>query len=373
MDRKAVISTPQWVKFGLISGLAVFIYILSQFPKGVESWYSVGIYPELSSTLRILTRWIPFSVGDIIYTVAIIWLLVRLIKGIILIWKKTVTREIVFHFLLQVAKTLLWLYIIFKLMWGFNYDRLGIAYQLSVTKNSYTREEIREITNQLIDKLNTYRREISDTGLPVKNLDSIYREAYLSYQNVSYDLEFLNYRNRAVKSSLFTRLGDYMGFSGYYNPFTGEAQLRTDIPRILIPYTTTHEMAHQLGYASESEANFVGYLAAAASKDPYFLYSVYLELFSYAQGEEIFLYGKEKDYKQFEEVIHQNRERLDTLVKKDRRAIREFFYKRKNRVSPAVSNLYDQYLKMNKQMQGVNSYNEVIGWLIAYQKKYGKI
>ena len=35
--------------------------------------------------------------------------------------------------------------------------------------------------------------------------------------------------------------------------------------------------------------------------------------------------------------------------------------------------MYDQYLKMNKQLAGINSYNEVIGWLLAYQKKYGKI
>lgn len=373
MDRKPVISVSQWVKFGLISGLAFFIYIFSQFPAQVEKWYSAGIYPELASTLRILTRWIPFSIGDIIYVAVSIWLLVRLVKAIILTAKGKVTREIIFGFLFKVGKAILWCYIVFKLIWGLNYDRLGIAHQLAINKYSYSKQEVTDITNQLIDKVNLYRRQIKDTSLPIMDLDTIYREAYRAYQNASYGLEFMNYRNRSVKSSLFTRLGDYMGFSGYYNPFTGEAQLRTDIPAILIPYIATHEMAHQLGYASESEANFVGYLAASASKDPYFLYSVYLELFSYAQGEEISMYVKDKDFKQFEQVVHQNRERLDTLVKSDRRAIREFFRKRRNRVSPAVSNLYDQYLKMNKQMEGVNSYNEVIGWLIAYQKKYGKI
>lgn len=72
-------------------------------------------------------------------------------------------------------------------------------------------------------------------------------------------------------------------------------------------------------------------------------------------------------------MILQNRSLLDTLVKRDRKEIREFFYKRRNRISPAVSGLYDQYLKLNKQTEGLNSYNEVVGWLIAYQKKYGKL
>ena len=68
-----------------------------------------------------------------------------------------------------------------------------------------------------------------------------------------------------------------------------------------------------------------------------------------------------------------NKEHLDSLVKKDRRAIRAFFNKEENKVSPVVSSIYDQYLKLNMQEGGVESYNEIIGWLLAYQKKYGKI
>jgi hypothetical protein len=161
-----------------------------------------------------------------------------------------------------------------------------------------------------------------------------------------------------------------MGFSGYYNPFTGEAQVRTDIPRVLIPYIVCHEMAHQLGYASESEANFVGYLAASVSSNPYFRYSVYLDLFSYAQGEEIAILAQQNDRTELEYAIKSNRERLDTLVKKDRKEIREFFFKRRNKISPAMSSMYDQYLKLNRQQMGIQSYDEVIGWLLAYFKTY---
>jgi hypothetical protein len=373
MNRETAISGFLWVKLGVLFAMAMSIWVFSLFPGQVENLYSVGVYPGIASTLRILTKWAPFSIGDIIYTWVGILLIISAVKGSILIYRKQYTRAMFLHFLFRVLRMVLWLYIIFKLIWGLNYDRLGIAYQLRIAKNEYSKEEVTQLANQLIDSLNACRRQIKDTLLPVPELDTIYLGAYRAYQKVSEDYDFLNYRNRSVKASLYSGIGDYMGFSGYYNPFTGEAQLRTDIPRILVPYIACHEIAHQLGYASESEANFVGYLAASNSKDVYFRYSVYLDLFSYAQGQEILLYGRDKDFKQFEQVIKHNRDRLDTLVKKDRKEIREFFNKRRNRISPAVSSLYDQYLKMNKQLEGINSYDEVVAWLIAYQKKYGRL
>jgi hypothetical protein len=353
--------------------LGLLVFIFSFFPAAVESWYAGGVYPFFANSLRIVTYWIPFSLGDFGYVFLTLLMIGWAVQGLIFLYKKQFVRSMLKPLLISLAKKLLWGYIIFKLFWGLNYDRLGIAHQLSLEKSAYTKEEVVALTRHLIDQVNTYRRALPDTGLPVRPLDGIYREAFHSYQTVAADYPFLSYRHQSVKSSVFTQLGDYMGFSGYYNPFTGEAQLRTDIPRILIPYITCHEMAHQLGYASESEANFVGYLAASASNDPYFLYSVYLDLFSYAQGEEIRLFGQEKDFHAFENIIKENRLHLDSLVKKDRLAIRTFFSKRKNRVSPLASNLYDQFLKMNKQGAGIQSYNDVVGWLIAYQKKYGRL
>ncbi|MES2330345.1 MAG: DUF3810 domain-containing protein [Bacteroidota bacterium] len=367
------ISRRKWVKFGILLALALAIFVFSFFPAQVERFYSTGIYPAIATTQRMIFRWIPFSVGDLIYIAVAIRLLFLLVKWIIRLVRKQYSREDLKRSVFTLATDVLLIYVGFKLVWGLNYNRLGIEYQLGISKATYTKEEVTVLTNQLIDKVNECRRQIKDTALPQPALDTIYREAFRSYQNASYPFDFLNYTNRSVKASLFSGAGDYMGFSGYYNPFTGEAQLRTDIPRLLVPYIACHEMAHQLGYASESEANFVGYLAAAASTNVYFRYSVYNDLFSYAQGEEIFMYSKASDFKAFENVIKYNKTHLDSLVKKDRREVREFFQKRKNRISPAISGLYDQYLKMNKQTKGIDSYNEVIGWLIAYQKKYGKL
>lgn len=373
MNPQFRISGGKWTRFGLLLALALGIFIFSFFPASVEKWYSTGFYRGIATTQRMITRWIPFSLGDVLYIILFIWIIAKLVKWIRRIIRKDYAGHDFRHLVFRLVKRVLWIYVVFKLAWGLNYDRLGIQYQLGIDKNTYTKEEVMDLTRQLIDKVNESRRLIKDSVLRQPPLDSIYRQAFLAYQTASYEFDFLNYGNRSVKASLFTHIGDYMGFMGYYNPFTGEAQLRTDVPRLLIPYVTTHEMAHQLGYASESEANFVGYLAAAASADPYMRYSLYNDLFTYAQSEEMFLFGRAGDFRTFDSIARYNRAHLDTLVKKERREVREFFFKRKNRISPAVSSMYDQYLKMNKQGKGIESYNEVIGWLIAYRKKYGKL
>lgn len=373
MHQEKPLSGILWVKTGVLLAIALLISLFSWFPLQVETVYATGFYPKLADFFRNLTGWAPFSIGDIVYAFVFIVLIIKLIKGVLYVYRREYTRRKWVLLGFGLLRAVLWVYIVFKLVWGLNYDRLGIAYQLKINKKEYTREEVAGLTHQLIDKLNECRRQMPDTVLAKPGLDSIFRESFRSYQTLSADFGFLNYRNRSVKASLYSGIADYLGFTGYYNPFTGEAQVRSDVPRILVPYIACHEMAHQLGYASESEANFVGYLAAAASKDVYFRYSVYNDLFSYAQGEELVMYGKEKNFKAFAAVVQYNRTHLDSLVKKDRREIREFFHIRRNRISPAVSGLYDQYLKMNKQLQGVNSYNEVVGWLIAYQQKYGKL
>jgi hypothetical protein len=45
------------------------------------------------------------------------------------------------------------------------------------------------------------------------------------------------------------------------------------ITAVQLSATTCHEMAHQIGFASESECNFIGFLASVKNDDLYFKYS----------------------------------------------------------------------------------------------------
>ena len=62
-------------------------------------------------------------------------------------------------------------------------------------------------------------------------------------------------------------------YSGYLNPFL-ESQANAKMPTQSFITTALHETAHQMGYASEKEANFIAYLSAIKSEDPYIQYTV---------------------------------------------------------------------------------------------------
>ncbi|HEX3024116.1 MAG TPA: DUF3810 domain-containing protein, partial [Chitinophagaceae bacterium] len=265
-----------WLKWILPVLCIVAIQFVQLFPFWIEQNYSNNFYLNISIILRNITGWLPFSIGDIIYILFGFWLLIKLIKFILSIFKEQFRWKYFGQSIAKLIRGIMWIYIWFNILWGLNYTRFGIEYQLKLQPQEYCKEEVVALTNQLILKVNKCRQQIKDTTLPQPSLQQIFDEADKNYQTVSSNFHFLQHQSKSIKSSLYSQLGNYFGFTGYYNPFTGEAQVRSDIPRILIPFIACHEMAHQIGYASESEANFVGYLTASASNDVYFRYSVYL-------------------------------------------------------------------------------------------------
>lgn len=351
--------------FGLLLPLVLSIAInaVAFFPSVVEQYYSSGLYRYISIFLRLLFGWLPFSAGDIIYSLAIIWLGVRFFKTIKAIIKKKVTKQSLVASLRRSVIIILWVYVLFYSLWGLNYDRLGIAYQLRLERVEYETEDLQQLTSSLITKVNTARLSLGDsvTYPPNGEMFSIATEAYKQAEK---KFPFINYDMSSVKSSMWGWLGNYTGFLGYYNPFTGEAQVNTTVPRFVIPFTVCHEIGHQIGYGSEDEANFSGYLAATSSRDKRFQYSAYFDLFSYANRE---LFYRDSA------AARANYKMLDTLVKKDVQEYKRFILKHENDIEPIISLVYGKYLEANNQPNGLKTYNEVVGWLIAYRKKYGDL
>ncbi|MEO0065536.1 MAG: hypothetical protein RI983_862 [Bacteroidota bacterium] len=336
------------VSLGVLATISLF---LGKWEAFVENCYTVKIYPLLSEWLRTLSGIFPFNIGD--------WLYVSLI--LLILWKLFQRKWI------SAGIWIISAILVFQLFWGINYYRKGIASQLKLSKATYSRTEINALTHQLIDSANYYRNLIGKGDIKKMTLDQLVSEAQAGYQQASLKFPFLSIQIKSVKNSWLTPVADYIGFTGYYIPFTGEANLRDDLPAVLNPYIVCHEVAHQLGYASESEASFVGLLAAEASSNPTLKYSLYLDLLGYAFYEQ-YLLSAELPYAEFEHLMIENRKRMDTLVKQDRKAIRDFFDQRKNAISPISNELYDQFLKLQQQAAGIKSYNEIIAWYINYQK-----
>src|SRR5579863_8840371 len=110
--------------------LTVLIKIFSFFPGAVEKYYSTGIYQFMARLLRLLFGWIPFSIGDIFYAVIAVYLLINLISFIKKIFKKQIKKDSFFSFFKKIIFITLVIYVAFNVLWGLNYNRKGIAYQL---------------------------------------------------------------------------------------------------------------------------------------------------------------------------------------------------------------------------------------------------
>ena len=367
MDKNKQISslTPsKWLQWLIPISLGSAIKIFSCFPEIVESIYSTHTFPSIAHIQRLLFGWINFSIGDLFYAAFLVYLIFILLRILLSIIQKKFNWHNLKQCFLSTIKVMLWLFIVFNILWGLNYERKGIALQLDLKNTTYSDEELKDLLCEVTEQLNDARMKLGDSNYVYPKERDLFDMADSVYQSVKVNYPFLPYKNKSVKPSLLTEVVSYAGYSGYYNPFTGEAQVNTDLPKFYMPFVACHEMAHQLGYASESEASFVGYLAAMHSPYTLFRYSALFEVFLIANSELL-----QRDF--WSGIL--NLRSLNPLVKRDWRLYKEFILGRKNNVEPIIKNVYDQYLKANQQQSGINSYNEMVGWVIDYRRKSGKL
>jgi hypothetical protein len=362
----ALIMLGRLVKDKLLVTLVVLIVAMRVFAlneEWVEKYYTYGLYPVFSRSLRIIFGWIPFSVGDLLYTTVVLFILLKIWKVFSLARQKRLRAHLTATLAVKYLKVLLGVYVVFNLFWGLNYDRQGIAKQLDLHVKEYSEQELIELTCLLQKQLNFYASKV-DTAKR-NRLDhnhQLFTEAKDAYTKAVNAYPFLAYHSSSLKPSMFSSVGHYLGFTGYYNPFTGEAQLKTSVPEFLKPFIICHEIGHQLGYAKENEANFISYLSCKNSGNTDFLYSIYFDLYRYALNNLM-----QKNFLQAYTIS----KGVNDRVKNDLRTLRAYFQRTKNPIEPFANKFYDQYLKMNNQPKGYETYSEVVAWLIAYQKKFG--
>ncbi len=333
----------------------LFMRLIANYPEVVEQYYSNGIYPYISSTLRILFGWIPFSVGDIL----IAFLLFFLLRFLFLLIKNKFKH--VLHKIVHLTAVASIIYFCFYLFWGLNYYREPLAKNLNYQQKEYSTEQLLQTTKYIIKQLNHYQNQITKNDIvmvvnPYQQKE-MYAKAIVGFKNVTKDFPKLNYTFSSVKNSSMSLLQTYNGTSGYLNPLTGEAQVNKLVPKTSYPTTTCHEMAHQIGFAAENEANFVGFLAANYNDDIYFKYASYRMAFAYCIAEL---------RKRNPELSRDLWQTVNKGIIKDFNSSYKFWDAYRNPFEPIVKKGYNAYLKANKQDKGVASYNYVVDLLISY-------
>jgi len=338
--------------------IIVFLLLFSNWflldEQRVELWYATGVYPYIAAGMRYLLGWLPISFGDVVYVAAILYVLITLRKS----FKRPILLTI--RRLFTVA-SIVWL--AFHFLWGFNYYRTSIPEQFKLERGEVKKEEIVAFAEYTLREANKFSLSGNLNGTRDEgqgtNEDNDNNFISTAYANLSKLYPQLTYHPSSFKSSLFGVIGNYMGYGGYYNPFTGEAQINDHMPDYMLPYIAVHEVAHQLGYAKESEANFIGYLAAMHSGDSVLQYSANLEMFLYAN----------RSLRRFDSTLaKQNMERLSPRIKKDLADYKVFAEKYYGPVDKFVTWFYTGFLNFNNQPEGMMSYNRGMVYVMRYLK-----
>jgi hypothetical protein len=275
---------------------------------------------------------------------------------------------------LKIAWFGLRLYVVFMIIWGFNYLQPDLTNNINLTVQTpkdaeVAISEMNALTYELIEELNQTKNELALKKGIEPDFEQVVTNVQQAYEYVAKDNPRFKIQYQSIKKAIFPNLGDYIGFLAFYQPLTGEAIIRSDLPILTQPYTIAHEMAHQLGYASETEANFIAFLVASEANDSYLRYSMLLQIFSYAQDAQLLLLAGNKDFDAWKAQIEKNKALLSPAVLKDRANIKAYFAARADKQIQASSQLYDQFLKWNQQAAGLASYADVLKWVRAYRLK----
>jgi len=330
------------------------VKLLAYFPNFVETVYSNALFKWSSKLLHYAFGWIPFSMGDIIYTFlgiyALKWLYVNRQK----------LRMNPFGWLTDIMAVVSIVYAAFHILWAFNYYRLPLHENLKL-KTDYTTEELIKVTRELIKQTNTLQLRLAENDsiiviFPIEK-SQLLQSVPEGFDNLSKTYPHLKYHPKSLKTSLYSVPLTYMGFSGYLNPFTNEAQVDYLLPKFRFPSTASHEVAHQLGYAAENEANFLAYLATTNHSDLYFQYSGNAFAIGHCLND---LYKRNPvEYENITKLIHKG-------VLKNFKEVREFWESYKNPSEALFKSSYNQFLKANNQIKGIESYSYVVALIVNY-------
>lgn len=332
----------------------VFIIFLAGYPELVENWYSRLIYPEISKLMRYGIGFLPFSLGDLLYTffgiLIVLWIIRRF---------KQKFRNPRF-WLIDAMATLSIVYACFHIFWGFNYYRLPLHKALEIEKD-YTTQELYSLSEILITESNKLHNQLTENDsvsvvIPYSK-DEIFEKTIAGYANISKDYPELIYKGESLKRSLYSIPLSYMGFNGYLNPLTGEAQVNTQIVSYKIPTTASHEIGHQLGFAKENEANFIACLSTMNHPDAYFRYSGYTFALRYCLSE---LYRR--DPEKFETL----KAKMNPGILENYREVEDFWLAHQNPFEPLFQAFYNRFLIVNNQADGMKSYSYVVALLVNY-------
>jgi hypothetical protein len=356
--------SPYFMASVIIFLFSTVVYVISRLSSDfAEFWTRYPAY-WLKFLQAKLTTVFSFSIAE--------WLLISL--PFIVIWylvaswramNRAEKQSDFYKWLLPLISLLFLIISDFFLAFGPAYFRYPLEKNLSIEKKAVSAEELYEtavkITEEMnadIDSVKFIYNGASIMPYSYKELSEKLNTAYKKYADkVEYVDSFKSYPKPIVLSELLT----YTHISGVYSFMTGEANVNTNYPDFILPYTMAHEMSHQRGIAKEDEANFVAFLVCRESDDPYIRYSGYSNMLNYLMNS-----LSEADSKLYSQYYTKY---YPIELKGEYSSYSTFFDKyRESKASEVTGTVNNVFLGSQGQKEGIKSYGLVVDLTVAYYK-----
>ena len=262
----------------LSGGAIVALFFALRGNKPLMGALSVKLVQPLHHRLAALTARLPFSLAEWLYALVIAGALVYIIFELILLLSRPERLKRLYRLCVRLAALVLGVYALFCLLWGVYYYGDDFIARSGLKRSEISVEDLELVTVWFADRLNDYASQVprdadglcrSDRTALLSRSPQLFREAARTYPCLSGP-------EIPAKGMFFSRFMSLIDFTGFFCPFTAEANVNTDFPEGLFAATVAHELSHQRGVAKEQEANFVAVLASLSSGDAEYAYSACL-------------------------------------------------------------------------------------------------
>lgn len=299
---------------------------------------------------------LPFS----LYEIIMLSLPAVIIFVAVIAYRRFASGVLRLRFVISLASLLLLLLSGHILALGIAYNTTPVSVQMKLGEVEVTKERLSDIMISLRDEINELSEEISyvdgESHLPYTH-GELSDKLCDSFDSLAADHGFIRSFDSRAKLVHFGNLMSYLGITGIYTYYTGEANVNSAYPDYDIVFTTAHELSHQRGILRENEANFVAYLVTSTSSDPYIRYGGALSMYEYISSA---LYRTDKElYKEINAGLS-DRARSDVSASYEvTRKYGDTF------IADISSFINDLFLKSNGT-EGVVTYGRVVELTVAY-------
>ncbi len=352
-------------------GLAV-LNGLSTDPAWVEAHFINGFGTTLAATTTWLTHRIPFALAEVLVVLLVVYVLLRTLEALsdMASGRRQIHNALLGGALHGLSLALffgLW----FQLAWGLSYQRVPAAQRYDLgdvdAAASLGVADLRELVAEATRRTNDAYRELhgsNDAGVvtePRKGLDvdAALEVAWTRWAEQTGLSEALAAPRGPTKRPYLAWVLSYLGISGVYSPFTGEALVNGASPAWSQVHTAGHEKAHQRMIASEDEASFVAFMVCQGSSEPLLRYAgwqfarrtLQSALFRIDPDAGAFIEGK-----------------LGPGPQMDMLAVTSFWDRYEGPAQAAQELVNDSYLKSQGVHDGVRSYGRAATLVAAWMK-----